>query len=126
MESALNQTAERLEPSFAEFESRRQELAAMLDSMQEAVVAITPEGLVRWSNAVMQRIAGTQIRTGPAAGSVGARSGAAGLRAKQRWSSAKRVRALQFARRRAASSRLTPLRMPSGGALAVLHDITAH
>ena len=44
MEAALNQTAERLGQSFAEIESRRQELAAMLDSMQEAVVAITPEG----------------------------------------------------------------------------------
>jgi two-component system phosphate regulon sensor histidine kinase PhoR len=64
MEDALNLTAERLGQSFAEIESRRQELAAMLDSMQEAVVAITPEGLVRWSNAVMERIAGTQIRTG--------------------------------------------------------------
>ena len=64
MESALNQTAERLGQSFAEIESRRHELATMLDSMQEAVVAITPEGQVRWSNAVMQKIAGTQIRTG--------------------------------------------------------------
>ena len=64
MEAALNQTAERLGKSFAEIESRRQELAAMLDSMQEAVVAITPEGFVRWSNAVMQRMAGTQIRVG--------------------------------------------------------------
>jgi len=64
MEEALNQTAEHLGESFAEIESHRQELAAMLDSMQEAVVAITPEGLVRWSNAVMQRIAGTQIRPG--------------------------------------------------------------
>ena len=64
MEAALNQTAERLGQNFAEIESRRQELATMLDSMQEAVVAITPEGQVRWSNAVMQRIAGTQIRVG--------------------------------------------------------------
>ena len=64
MEAALNMTAERLGKSFAEIESRRQELAAMLDSMQEAVVAITPEGFVRWSNAVMQRMAGTQIRVG--------------------------------------------------------------
>ncbi len=64
MEEALNQTAERLGKSFAEIESRRQELAAMLDSMQEAVVAITPEGFVRWSNLVMQRMAGTQIRVG--------------------------------------------------------------
>jgi two-component system phosphate regulon sensor histidine kinase PhoR len=47
METALNQTAERLGRNFAELESRRQELAAMLDSMQEAVVALTPEGFVR-------------------------------------------------------------------------------
>jgi two-component system phosphate regulon sensor histidine kinase PhoR len=64
MEAALNQTAERLGQDFAELESSRQELAAMLDSMQEAVVAVTPEGYVRWSNAVMQRIAGLQIRPG--------------------------------------------------------------
>ncbi|MFZ0396126.1 MAG: HAMP domain-containing protein, partial [Terracidiphilus sp.] len=55
METALNQTAERLGSSFAELESGRQELAAMLDSMQEAVVAVTAEGQVRWSNSVMQR-----------------------------------------------------------------------
>ncbi len=64
MEVALNQTAERLGMNFAELESRRHELAAMLDSMQEAVVAITQEGYVRWSNAVMPRIAGTQMRAG--------------------------------------------------------------
>ena len=64
MEAALNQSAEQLGQSFAEIENRRMELAAMLDSMQEAVVAITSEGLVSWSNAVMRRIAGTQIRAG--------------------------------------------------------------
>jgi two-component system, OmpR family, phosphate regulon sensor histidine kinase PhoR len=64
MESALNQTAERLNSSFAEIESRGQDLAAILDSMQEAVFAVSAEGYVRWSNAVMQRIAGTQIRAG--------------------------------------------------------------
>ena len=44
MESALNQTAEQLGQNFAEIENRRQELATMLDSMQEAVVAVTAEG----------------------------------------------------------------------------------
>ena len=44
MEAALNQTAERLGQSFAEIESSRHELATMLDSMQEAVVAVTAEG----------------------------------------------------------------------------------
>ena len=64
IEAALDQAAQRLSQSIAEIESHRQELAAMLDSLQEAVVAITSEGLVRWSNAAMERIAGTQIRTG--------------------------------------------------------------
>ena len=59
-----HETAERLGQNFAEIESRRQELAAMLDSMQEAVVAITAEGSVRWSNSVMRRIAGTQLHAG--------------------------------------------------------------
>ena len=77
MEAALNQTAERLGQSFAEIESSRHELATMLDSMQEAVVAVTAEGLVRWSNAVMKRIAGTEITCRPAAGAFSAGSGAA-------------------------------------------------
>ena len=64
MEAALNQTALRLSQDFAEIESRRQELATMLDSMQEAVVAVTREGLVRWSNTVMQQFAATRIVPG--------------------------------------------------------------
>jgi len=64
MEEALNLTAERLGKDIAELESGRHELQVMLDSMQEAVVSITAEGYVRWSNAVMQRIMGTQIRPG--------------------------------------------------------------
>jgi len=64
MEAALNQTAQRLGQDFAEIESRRQELVTMLDSMQEAVIAVTREGLVRWSNAVMQQFAATQIVPG--------------------------------------------------------------
>jgi len=80
MEAALNRTAERLGHSFDEIESRRQELATMLDSMQEAVVAITPEGLVRWSNAVMRRIAGTPNPARPPACPLSARSRGSGLR----------------------------------------------
>jgi two-component system phosphate regulon sensor histidine kinase PhoR len=123
VEAQLNQSVERMEARFAEIESRRQELAAMLDSMQEAVVAVTPEGLVRWSNAVMQRIAGTEIRAGrPLVHSVRDPELLACVRA------ALERREVQSGR----SSLLTPGRifeinavpMPSGGALAVLHDIT--
>ena len=59
---ALDVTASRLEQSFHALESSRSELTALLDSMQEAVIAINPQGQVSWCNAVMQRIA---LQPGP-------------------------------------------------------------
>ncbi len=124
METALNQTAERLGESFAEIESRRQELAAMLDAMQEAVVAITPEGFVRWSNAVMQRIAGTQIRTGrPLVHSVRDPELLACVRGALEQREVRNGRASSLAPGRVFEISAAPL--PSGGALAVLHDVTS-
>ena len=124
MEAALNQTAERLGQNFAELESRRHELAAILDSMQEAVVAITPDGSVRWANAVMGRIAGSQIYPG--------RRLVHSVRDPELLGcvhGALERRELCFGR----SSSLAPGRifeinaapLPSGGALVVLHDVTA-
>jgi two-component system phosphate regulon sensor histidine kinase PhoR len=124
MEIALNQTAERLGSNFAELESRRQELAAMLDSMQEAVVAITPEGFVRWSNAKMQRIAGTQIRTGrPLVHSVRDPELLACIRGALDRNEVCIGRASSLAPGRVFEINAAPL--PSGGALAVLHDVTS-
>ncbi len=123
MEAALNRTAERLGKSFAELESRRHELAAMLDSMQEAVVAITPEGFVRWSNAVMQRMAGTQIRIGrPLVHSVRDPDLLACIRGALERGEVRSGRASSLAPGRVFEVNAAPL--PSGGALAVLHDVT--
>jgi two-component system phosphate regulon sensor histidine kinase PhoR len=123
METALNQTAERLGQSFAEIESRRHELAAMLDSMQEAVVAITPEGSVRWSNAVMHRIAGTQIHPGrPLVHFVRDPDVLACVRAALENHEVRYGRASSLAPGRMFEINAAPL--PSGGALVVLHDVT--
>jgi two-component system phosphate regulon sensor histidine kinase PhoR len=123
MEAALNQTAERLGKNFAELESRRQELAAILDSMQEAVVAITPEGLVRWSNAVMQRIAGTQIYPGrPLVHSVRDPELLSCVKTALERGEICFGRASLLAPGRVFEVNAAPL--PSGGALAVLHDVT--
>lgn len=123
MEAALNQTAERLGQSFAEMESRRQEFAAMLDSMQEAVVAVTAEGQVRWSNAVMQRMAGTQIKTGRTlAHSVRDPELLACIKGALETGEARTGRASSLAPGRVFEVSAAPL--PSGGALAVLHDVT--
>ena len=123
MEAALNQTAERLDQSFAEIESRRHELATMLDSMQEAVVAVTAEGQVRWSNAVMQRIAGMQIRAGkPLVHSVRDPDLLECIRGALEKGEVRSGRANSLAPGRVFEINAAPL--PSGGALAVLHDVT--
>jgi two-component system phosphate regulon sensor histidine kinase PhoR len=124
MEAALNQTAERLGRSFAEIESRRQELATMLDSMQEAVVAITPEGIVRWSNAFMRRTTGTQIHPGrPLVHSVRDPEVLTCVRGALENGEVRFGRASSLAPGRIFEINAAPL--PSGGALVVLHDVTA-
>jgi two-component system phosphate regulon sensor histidine kinase PhoR len=123
METALNLTAERLGKSFAEIENRRHELAAMLDSMQEAVVAITPEGFARWSNAVMQRVAGAQLRVGrPLVHSVRDPDLLACVRGALEKGELSTGRASSLAPGRVFEVNAAPL--PSGGAIAVLHDVT--
>jgi len=123
MEAALNQTAERLGQSINETESRRQELAAMLDSMQEAVVAVTAEGQVRWSNTVMQTMAGTQIRVGrPLAHSVRDPDLLACVKGALENKQICTGRASSLSPGRVFEISAVPL--PSGGALAVLHDVT--
>jgi two-component system, OmpR family, phosphate regulon sensor histidine kinase PhoR len=123
MEAALNQTAERLGQSFAEIENRRQELAAMLDSMQEAVIAITPDSLVLWSNSVMQHIAGTPIRAGrPLVHAVRDPEVLACIRGALECREVRNGRANALAPGRIFEINAAPL--PSGGALAVLHDVT--
>ncbi len=123
METALNKTAERLGQSFAEIESSRHELATMLDSMQEAVVAVTAEGQVRWSNAVMKRIAGIEIRPGrPLVHSVRAPELLECVKAAQENREVRYGRTSSLAPGRIFEISAAPL--PAGGAIAVLHDIS--
>ena len=123
MEAALNRTAERLDADFAELESSRHELAAMLDAMQEAVVAIGPDGQVRWSNSVMQRIARMQVRPGrPLVHSARDPELLACVRGALERREICMGRASSLAPGRVFEVCAAPL--PSGGALAVLHDVT--
>lgn len=123
MEAALNQTAERLGQSISEIESRRHELAAMLDSMQEAVVAVTPEGQVRLFNSVMQNMAGTNIRVGlPLLHCVRDPDLLGCIRGALENGDVRTGRASSLAPGRVFEINAAPL--PSGGALAVLHDVT--
>ncbi len=95
----------------------------MLDSMQEAVFAVAPEGHVRWSNAVMQRIAGIQIHVGrPLVHSLRDPDLLACVRGALENGEVRVGRASSLAPGRVFEISAAPL--PSGGALAVLHDVT--
>jgi two-component system, OmpR family, phosphate regulon sensor histidine kinase PhoR len=124
VETALNQTAERVSREFAEVESGRAELAVMLDSMQEGVVAITSTGFVRWSNSVMQRIAGSQLIPGrPLVHSVRDPELLACVRGALERHELCVGRASLLTPGRVFEVNAAPL--PSGGALVVLHDVTS-
>ncbi len=120
---ALDTTADRLEQSFREQENKQRELAALLDSMQEAVVAVDAGGQVNWCNAVMQRIAPSAVRVGKAL-VVSVRD----PDVLQCVASALRDRAIRTGR----AISVVPGRVfevsaaptPDGGAVAVLHDVT--
>ena len=124
MENALNLTAEHLDADFAELESGRQELAAILDSMQEGVVAMTRDGLVRWSNSAMQHLAGAQFHSGrPLVHSVRDPEFLACVRGALERRELCFGRATSLSPRRVFEVSAAPL--SSGGALVVLHDVTS-
>ena len=120
---ALDATAIRLEQSFGALERNRHQLAALLDSMQEAVIAVDPQGQVSWCNAVMQNIVVApvlegrtlvhSIRDPDVLASVG-------VALKQR--EVCRARATSIVPGRVFEVNAAP--MPDGGAVAVLHDVS--
>ena len=60
---SFNTTAEKLEASFQQVRESRERLETLLNSMQEAVLAVSADRRVQWFNVQMERIAG-QLRTG--------------------------------------------------------------
>lgn len=120
---ALDATAVRLENSFRDLESSRRELATLLDSMQEGVVAVTGDGNVSWSNAVMQRILGTLVREGrPVVHTLRDPEILSCLEGALRDKEVRLGRATSTAPGKVFEVSATPL--SAGGAVIVLHDVT--
>jgi two-component system, OmpR family, phosphate regulon sensor histidine kinase PhoR len=120
---ALDVTASRLEQSFHALESSRSELTALLDSMQEAVIAINPQGQVSWCNAVMQRITLSPVQEGRAlVHSIRDPEVLSSVAAALTQRQASRRRAISIAPGKVFEVNAAP--MPGGGAVAVLHDVS--
>src|SRR5437870_7677227 len=121
--AALDKTARKLEESFAALQTSQRQLETLLNSMQDAVIAVNADGRVQWANRSMDRLALQRTRLhAPIVETVRdpdfltALSGA---------TDTQRVTA-----RRAASIipgrtfDVTAAPMPGGGAVAVLRDLT--
>ena len=125
---ALQQASERLERSFSSVGEERRELEALLDSMQDAVVAVDAAGRIQWSNQAMQRL----MPGGTSTSAV--RVGHALVHTVRDPEVLACVR-MALEERKVCERRTTTLMpglifevnaspMPAGGAVAVLHDIT--
>ena len=104
-------------------ETSRRELTALLDSMEEAVIAISPDGQVSWSNAVFEEISQSPVRYGRAL--VHTIRDPDVLDAVERALREREVcrgRATTVAAGRIFQVNVAPT--PGGGAVLVLHDVT--
>lgn len=121
--TALDAATARLELSFQSLDASRLELQALLDSMQEAVVAVDAQGHVSWSNAVMQRILPTAVRNGrPLVHSIRDPEVLACVESALRERQIGSGRATSVAAGKTFEVNAAPT--PGGGAVAVLHDVT--
>ncbi len=121
--TALDKTARKLEDGFNALENSRQTLETLLNSMQEAVLAVAQDGRVLWANQRMERLLPSGIRLGaPLVQSV---RDPEILRSVENALEHRDVTAAHAAK--IFSGRIfdvTAAPMPGGGAVAVLHDQT--
>lgn len=64
--NALDATATRVEAVFRTLEDSRKEMETVLDSMEEAVIAVDAQSRVHWTNRVMERLLSGSVRPGNA------------------------------------------------------------
>jgi two-component system phosphate regulon sensor histidine kinase PhoR len=135
---AIESTSLKLRASLDEVHAERRELEALLDSMQDAVVAVDAAGRIQWTNQKMQRlIAGVNAGGTSVGGSASANAVRVGHALVQTVRDPEVLACVKTALdERAICERKTtsmvPGRffevnaspMPAGGAVAVLHDIT--
>jgi two-component system phosphate regulon sensor histidine kinase PhoR len=120
---ALDVTARQLESSFAALQTSQHQLETLLNSMQDAVIAVGPDDRVQWANQMMSRLVsrGTRLNA-PIVETV---RDPDFLRAVRNASETKRActaRAASVVSGRTFDVTAAPL--PGGGAVAVLRDLT--
>ena len=121
--NALDATARRLQTSFQLVEDSRSELEAVLNSMQEPVIAISRDGRTQWANRRMEMLSPTGVRLGqPVVQTVRDPNFLAVIEEAAQSRRLATARVNHVAPGRVFAATAAP--MPSGGLVVVLHDLT--
>ena len=119
----LNTTAQRLENSFADLRTSQHQLETLLNSMQDAVIAVGPDERVQWANQMMSRLVPQGARlNAPIVETVRDPDFLRAVRAASESGRVCSARASSVILGRAFDVTAAPL--PGGGAVAVLRDLT--
>jgi two-component system, OmpR family, phosphate regulon sensor histidine kinase PhoR len=121
--AAIDGTARRVEQSFAAVRSSQRQLETLLNSMQDAVIAVSADGLVQWANQPMDRLVpqGTRLQQ-PVVETIRDPDFLATVKEATATREVKTARATSIVPGRAFDVTAAPL--PGGGAVAVLRDLT--
>jgi two-component system phosphate regulon sensor histidine kinase PhoR len=121
--AALDKTAHRVEESYARVQTSQRELETLLNSMQDAVIAVDADGRVQWANRGMDRLLlhGPRLNA-PLIDSVRDPDFLAAIQEAARDQVVASARSNTIASGRTFDVTAAP--MPGGGAVAVLRDLT--
>jgi two-component system, OmpR family, phosphate regulon sensor histidine kinase PhoR len=121
--AAIDVTARRVEESFAAVRSSQRQLETLLNSMQDAVIAVSADGHVQWANQPMDRLVpqGTRLHQ-PVVETIRDPDFLAAVKEATSTREVKTARATSIVPGRAFDVTAAPL--PDGGAVAVLRDLT--
>ncbi|MGC2153653.1 MAG: ATP-binding protein, partial [Terriglobales bacterium] len=121
--AALNKTARRVEESFARLQTSQRELETLLNSMQDAVIAVAADGRVQWANRGMTSLLRRSPRLdAPLIDTVRDPDFLAAIQEASRDQVVASARAVTITPGRTFDVTAAP--MPGGGAVAVLRDLT--
>lgn len=121
--ASIDKTANQIEQGFAALRSSQRQLETLLNSMQDAVIAVSADGLVQWANQPMDRLVPQRTRlNAPVVETIRDPDFLATVKAATTTKEVRTARATSIVPGRAFDVTAAPL--PDGGAVAVLRDLT--
>ncbi len=120
---AIDRTAGQVERSFAAVRSSQRQLETLLNSMRDAVIAVSADGLVQWANQPMDRLVRQYTRlNAPVVETIRDPDFLVAVKAATTDKEVKTARATSIVPGRTFDVTAAPL--PDGGVVAVLRDLT--